>query len=150
MNATDYNGKTTMAAPSQAPYSTQGYPPQGYPAQPGYLQEQHGEDSHHHMMAHGVAQTFGLHPAMALLTVVVNSMVFLSGIVSGGTGWLISIPVGVVIGFITYKGQKKWFGDDHESALIKALIVGFLTAIPTSLPGYLTLPAGVLGLFHRK
>jgi uncharacterized YccA/Bax inhibitor family protein len=145
MNTTNYNRETTIAANPQPPYSTQDYPPQ-----PGYIAQQPDGNSHGHMMAHGVAQTFGLHPAMALLTVVVNTMVFVSGLVSGGTGWLISIPVGVVIAIITYKGQKKWFADDHESALIKALIVGFLTAIPTSLPGYLTLPAGVLGFFRRK
>ena len=99
---------------------------------------------------HGFAQTFGLHPAMALLTVIVNTMVFASGFGTGGIGWLTSIPVGLVIGVIIFLGQKKWYGDDNENALIKALIVAFLTAIPTSLPGYLTIPSGIVGLFHRN
>jgi O-antigen/teichoic acid export membrane protein len=87
---------------------------------------------------------------MALLVVVVNTMVFVSGFGTMGVGWLTSIPVGVVIGIITFMAQKKWYGDDPESALIKALIVAFLTAIPTSLPGYLTIPSGIVGFFRRK
>jgi hypothetical protein len=45
--------------------------------------------------------------------------------------------------------QKKWY-DEKESALIKALVVGLLTAIPTSLPGLVSAPMGILGLFRRK
>jgi hypothetical protein len=104
----------------------------------------------HHLAARGFAQTFGLHPACALLTVVVNTMVFTSGLVTGGVGWLISIPIGMVLGVIIFLAQKKWYGDDNEEAFIKALIVAFLTAIPTSLPGYLTIPSGIIGFFRRK
>jgi hypothetical protein len=104
----------------------------------------------HHLAAHGFAQTFGLLPAMALLTVVVNTMVFASGFGTMGVGWLTSIPIGLVLGIIVFMAQKKWYGDDAEGALIKALIVAFLTAIPTSLPGYLTIPSGVIGFFRRK
>jgi hypothetical protein len=103
-----------------------------------------------HIGSHGFAQTFGLHPAMALLTVIVNTMVFGSGLVTGGVGWTLSTPIGIVLGIIIYMAQKKWCGDDNESAIIKALIVAFLTAIPTSLPGYLTIPSGIIGLFHRR
>ena len=104
----------------------------------------------HHLAARGVAQTFGLHPAMAFLTIIVNTMAFAGGFVIPVGGWLLSIPVGIVISVIVYMGQKKWYDDDHESALIKALIVGFLTAIPTSLPGFLTIPAGIMGFFRKK
>jgi len=103
-----------------------------------------------HHVAHGFSQTFGLHPAAALLTVVVNTMVFASGFGTMGVGWLTSIPVGFVLGIIVFMTQKKWYGDDNESAFIKALIVAFLTAIPTSLPGYLTIPSGILGFFNRR
>jgi hypothetical protein len=145
-----------QAAPKQqyTPNPSQSYPAQTYPAQhspqTSYPTQQSGGWNPHHVAARGFAQTFGLHPAMALLTVVVNTMVFVVGWGTLGVGWLTSIPIGVVIGIITYMGQKKWYGDDHESALIKALIVAFLTAIPTSLPGYLTIPAGVIGLFRKK
>jgi magnesium-transporting ATPase (P-type) len=77
-------------------------------------------------------------------------MVFTSGIITGGVGWFLSIPIGMVLGVIIFLAQRKWYGDDNEEAFIKALIVAFLTAIPTSLPGYLTIPSGIVGLFHRK
>jgi uncharacterized membrane protein YphA (DoxX/SURF4 family) len=98
----------------------------------------------------GFAQLFGLHPAVVLLTVMVDTMIFGSGLVSGGIGWGLSIPVGVVLGVIAFIAQRKWYGDDNEAAFLKALIVAFLTAIPTSLPGYLTIPSGIVGLFRRK
>jgi hypothetical protein len=41
-----------------------------------------------------------------------------------------------------------WFGDDSESATIKAMILAFLCAIPTPLPAFLYVPAGVVGLVH--
>jgi hypothetical protein len=103
----------------------------------------------HHIAARGFAQTFGLHPAVALLTEVVNTMVFVSGFGTAGIGWLTSIPVGFVLGIIVFMAQKKWYGDDNEGAFIKALIAAFLTAIPTSLPGYLTVPSGIIGVFRR-
>jgi ABC-type xylose transport system permease subunit len=58
------------------------------------------------------------------------------------------VPAGLVLGVITYKAQRHWYGDDRESALIKGLVVGLLTAIPTSLPGLLTVPSGIIGLAH--
>jgi hypothetical protein len=104
----------------------------------------------HHIAAHGFAQTFGLNPGVALLTVVVNTMVFVSGFGTAGIGWFTSIPIGFVLGVIVFMAQKKWYGDDNEEAFIKALIVAFLTAIPTSLPGYLTIPSGIIGVFRRR
>ncbi len=62
----------------------------------------------------------------------------------------VSTVCGVILGSITYLAQKKWYDDDKESAVIKALIVGFLTAIPAGLPGYLVIPSGILGFFRRK
>jgi hypothetical protein len=114
---------------------------------------------HHH--AHGFAQTFGLHPASALLTLAVNTMIF----GSAGIASLISLPTagasllaltfastlcGAILGVITYMTQKKWYGDDHQEALIKSLIVAFLTAIPVGLPAILAIPAGIIGLFRKK
>jgi hypothetical protein len=96
----------------------------------------------------GFGQVFGLDPRIALLTVVVDTMLFGGQLVTLGTSTVLSVPAGVVLGLITYKAQRRWYGDDRESAIIKGLIVGLLTAIPTSLPGFLTIPSGVVGLFH--
>ena len=109
-----------------------------------------GREPTPHPVARGFAQTFGLHPAVAALAVTVDLMVFGAGDVTLGVGWFASIPIGAVVAIITYMAQKKWYGDDKESALIKALVVGLLTAIPTSLPGLVSAPMGILGLFRRK
>jgi hypothetical protein len=60
----------------------------------------------------------------------------------------VSIAAGVVLGYITYKAQLNWYGDDRESARIKAFVIGLLTAIPTPLPQLLYLPAGLIGLIQ--
>lgn len=89
----------------------------------------------------------GLHPAMAFLTVVVDVMLF-------GSGMDILLPAScaaaMVLGLITFLAQRKWYGDDSESAFIKALILTFLTAIPTPLPAFIYVPAGIVGFFRKK
>ena len=103
----------------------------------------------HQLVARGVGQVFGLHPAIAVLTVAVDAMVFSGDIASVGIGVVpLSLAAGGILGCITYMAQKKWYGDDNESAAIKALILAFLTAIPTSLPNLLFVPAGLVGLVH--
>lgn len=115
----------------------------------------------HQLVTRGFAQIFGLQPAMAILTVAVNAMIFGDAVLSvpGAifTAALslaqlvaVSTSAGAILGFITYKAQKKWYGDDKESALIKALIVGLLTAIPVGLPGFLVIPSGIVGFFRKK
>ena len=96
--------------------------------------------------ASGFARIFGLDPRIALLTIVVDAMLFGGDLLTLGTTTLLSVPAGIALGFITYKAQRSWYGDDRDSALIKGLIVGLLTAIPTSLPGLLTIPSGIVGL----
>jgi len=60
----------------------------------------------------------------------------------------VSVAAGIVLGYVVYRTQMNWYGDDKESAKIKALILGLLTAIPTPIPEILYIPAGILGLFH--
>ena len=98
--------------------------------------------------AHGFGQVFGLDPRVVFLTMLVDSMLFGGQFLTLGTSSLISLPVGIALGFITYKAQRHWYRDDQESAIIKGLIVALLTAIPTSLPGFLTIPSGIVGLVH--
>lgn len=98
--------------------------------------------------AGGFAQVFGLDPRVVFLTTVVDTMLFGGQFITLGTSSLLSVPVGIVLGVITYKAQRHWYRDDRESAIIKGLIVALLTAIPTSLPGFLTIPSGIIGLVH--
>ena len=93
-------------------------------------------------------QMFGLDPRIAFLTLIVDMMLNAGDLVSMGMLFPVSLAAGIVLGFIVYKAQINWYGDDIESAKIKALIIGLLTAIPTPLPELLYIPAGIVGLFH--
>jgi hypothetical protein len=94
----------------------------------------------------GFIQTFGLDVRAAALAVIVDVLVFGGSIASLGALYVVELGAGVVLTFITYKIQRTWYGDDHDSALIKALIIGLLTAIPVPVTGLFAGPGGLLGL----
>lgn len=98
----------------------------------------------------GFCDTYGIHPLTALVTFATDQMLFVGELATSGLGEVLSIPVAVAVGFLAYRAQEKFYGDDKDSAAIKGAILGLLTAIPTGLPALLTVPAGVLGLFKRK
>jgi hypothetical protein len=98
--------------------------------------------------ARGFAQIFGLHPAVAVLTFAVDSMLFAADWGTLGAFWPVSVGVAAALGFITYRAQMKWYGDDAESAKIKGLILVLLTAIPVPIPAFLSVPAGIVGFVH--
>jgi hypothetical protein len=93
-------------------------------------------------------QLFGLDPRVAFLTLIVDMMLNAGDLASMGLLLPVSVAAGVVLGYVVYRAQINWYGDDKESARIKALILGLLTAIPTPIPEILYIPAGILGLFH--
>jgi hypothetical protein len=96
----------------------------------------------------GLTQTFGLDFRAAVLTVIVDLMVFGGDAFSLGVLIPLGIIVAAILAFIVYRIQIKWYGDDHDSALIKALIVGLLTAIPAPLAPLFAIPGGVLGIVN--
>jgi hypothetical protein len=111
----------------------------------------------------GFAQMFGLHPAIATVTFLADAMLYgeeglaalLTPLTAGGSllaSVAVSCCAGGVLGFITYKAQQKWYADDKDTALIKALIIGFLTALPfpLPLPAMLSVPAGFIGLLGGR
>lgn len=106
--------------------------------------------THHHHAARGFAHTFGLHPAVAALTLTLDVM--LSGVEVGTMGLSLPISLGVsgALGVIAFRAQKAWFHDDDESAALKAGILALLTAIPTALPMFLYVPAAFIGFFRRS
>ncbi len=93
-------------------------------------------------------QTFGLDPRVAFLTLVIDMMLNAGDLASMGVLLPFSVLAGIVLGYIVYKAQINWYGDDPESARIKAVILGLLTAIPTPIPEVLYIPAGVIGWLH--
>ena len=99
--------------------------------------------------AGGFAQTFGLLPSMAMLTVAMDVMLHAATVVTAGLLFPLSLGAAGALVFIVLRAQMKWYGDDEESAMIKALIVGLLTAIPSPLPYMLFIPAGIVGFFHN-
>jgi len=98
-------------------------------------------------------QMFGIDPRIAFLAFVVDLMLFGAAAATMGLDLPVLIPLaigaGVVLGRITYKAQMKWYGDDHDSAMIKAGIIGLLTAIPVGIPAIVWVPSGLLGLLHN-
>jgi hypothetical protein len=101
----------------------------------------------------GIDQIFGIDPRIAFLAFVVDLMLFGSAAATMGITLPVLIPLaiaaGIVLGRITYKAQIKWYGDDHDSAMIKAGIIGLLTAIPVGIPALVWVPSGLLGLLHN-
>lgn len=90
-------------------------------------------------------QVFGLHPLTALALFAVDAMLFGEEVATLGAGWLISIPVGVVLGVAAILIQKYAFKDETGLAIGKGLLVGLVTAIPTALPALGLFPFAVFG-----
>jgi len=109
--------------------------------------------SHAHAASKTLDQIFGIDPRIAFLAFVVDLMLFGTAAATMGITLPVLIPLaiaaGIVLGRITYKAQVKWYGDDHDSAMIKAGIIGLLTAIPVGIPAIVWVPSGLLGLIHN-
>ena len=91
---------------------------------------------------------FGLDPRVAFLTFIVDLMLNAEEFATMGLLFPLSVAAGIALGFIAYRAQMKWYGDDSESAMIKAVMLALLTAIPTALPSLLYGTAGLIGLAH--
>jgi hypothetical protein len=119
---------------------------------------QSSEATAHHAASRGFGQMFGLDPRIAFLAFIVDFMLFSGGAVSLVATAGLTLPVlfvissiaGAVLGYATQKAQMKWYGDDSESALIKGVVVGLLTAIPVGIPAIVWVPSGILGWLHNR
>ncbi len=100
------------------------------------------------MAAKGFGQLFGLDPRIAFVTFIVDLMLNAEEFATMGLLLPLSLLAAIVLGFIAYRAQMKWYGDDSESAMIKAVMLALLTAIPTALPSFLYGTAGLIGLAH--
>jgi hypothetical protein len=92
-----------------------------------------------------LSQTFGLHPLTAIVLFVVDWMLFGEEIATGGIGWAISLPVGVLLGLTAILIQKHLYKDDNRPALAKGFVVALLTAIPAPLSSLGLLPLAAFG-----
>jgi hypothetical protein len=92
-----------------------------------------------------LSKTFGLHPLTALILFVVDWMLFGEEVATGGIGWLISLPIGVLLGLVAIQIQKRIYKDDNRPAIAKGLVVALLTAIPAPLSSLGLLPLAAFG-----
>ncbi len=100
--------------------------------------------------ARGFVHTMGIHPAIALFTLCIDTMIWGGEIASLGAFLPFSLLVSCAVGYVTFKGQQSWFGDSEDSAKTKAIMLAVLTFIPSSLPSLIYAPLGFVGLFRRK
>ena len=94
------------------------------------------------------SQTFGLHPLTALGLFAIDWILFGEEVATAGVGWLISLPVGVMLGIIAIIIQKHAYKDDTAPAIAKGLLVGLLTAIPAPLSSFGILPLAAFGMIR--
>ena len=99
--------------------------------------------------ARSLAQIFGMEIRAAVLTVMVDLLVFAGDTFSLETLLPLGIAVAAALGFVVYKIQRKWYDDDHESALIKAMIIALLTALQVPITLLLAVPGGLIGIAGR-
>ncbi|MGH9764340.1 MAG: hypothetical protein ACREDR_34230 [Blastocatellia bacterium] len=90
-------------------------------------------------------QTFGLHPLTVLGLLAADWMLFAEEVATVGAGWVVSLPVGVLLGFIAFVIQRHLYKDDMTPAVAKGLVVAFLTAIPAPLSSLGILPLAAFG-----
>lgn len=146
-----YNtGTRDRRQPEPSPWESAYRSDERYPSQLDYDQQPYPLTQRHNLAARGFAQMFGLHPAMAFLTVVVDTMVFSGDIISGGLLLPVAFGAAIVLGIVTFLFQRKYYGDENDAALVKSLIITLLSAIPSPIPYALFVPAGIVGLFRRK
>jgi hypothetical protein len=93
----------------------------------------------------GLASMLGLDPRTAALAILVDLMLFGGDAASLGLFVPFGAAVAAVLGFTVYRIQLTR-GDAHDAALIKALSIGLLTAIPVPLTPIIAIPGGILGL----
>lgn len=91
------------------------------------------------------ARAVGLHPLTALGLFVVDWLLFGEEVATGGVGWLVSLPVGVMLGLVAFLIQRRSYNDEPGPAAAKAFIVGLLTAIPAPLSSFGILPLALFG-----
>lgn len=94
------------------------------------------------------AQTVGLAPGTAVLAIGADLLLFGGDLASMGLLVPFSLLAAVALGFVTYKLQRGW-GDGHDEAIVKAVVVALITAIPVPVTPLLAGPAGLVGLIRN-
>ncbi|KAF0248005.1 MAG: hypothetical protein FD167_2590 [bacterium] len=91
------------------------------------------------------SQMFGIHPIVAFSLFIIDWMLFGAELMTLGTDWIITAPIGIVLGIAAMFVQRYGFKDELGVAIGKGLLLGLLTAIPTALPSLAMIPFAAIG-----
>jgi len=95
------------------------------------------------------ARLLGLDPLTAVLVLTVDALLFGAEFGTLGTGWMVTGPIGLLVGIASALAQRYRYGDRWGLAVVKGIVVGILTAIPTPLPSVVTAALGGAGYVSR-
>ncbi len=91
------------------------------------------------------SQMFGIHPLVVFALFAADWMMFSTEIATIGTDWVITAPIGIILGIGAILVQKYSFKDETGLAIGKGILLGLLLAIPTALPSFAMLPFAAVG-----
>lgn len=92
-----------------------------------------------------LCKMMGLHPLVGFGMFAVDSMLFTGEAGTLGASWVVSIGVAIALTIPSVLIQKYGFKEEWGLAIGKGIMIGCLTAIPTSLPSVVSFVGGALG-----
>lgn len=97
-----------------------------------------------------ILQRIGIAPGLVAIVVIVDSLLFGGEAATLGASLLLSIPVGIIVATIATIWQKKFYQDSLGRALIKGIILGTLTAIPTPIASVVAILGAILPMLQQE
>jgi hypothetical protein len=92
-----------------------------------------------------ISRSFGLHPLVGFGMFAVDMMLFGAETLTFELTLPLSVGIGAALTIPSILIQRYSFKDEWGAAIGKGLLIGVLTAIPTSLPSVVPLLGGALG-----
>jgi hypothetical protein len=103
----------------------------------------------HANASRSLAGLFDLNISVAVLAIVADVVLFAGDVCTLGGMTPIIFFFAIVLGVITYLIQTNWHRDDRNSALIKSLIIFFLTALPGPITPLFAVPAALVSVVRK-
>ena len=91
----------------------------------------------------------GIQPTVAVVFVMVDWLLFGGEISSGMASMPISVTAGIILGLWAIRRQHRTYGDTIKVSILKGLILGVLTAVPSPVGSFFTLIGGLLPLLDK-
>ena len=93
----------------------------------------------------GFCNILGLHPIVGFGMFAIDQLIFGMNMISMGFLIPVSIIIGILMTFAAILIQKSGTPDGWGMAIGKGIMVGIITAIPTSISSICLIPSAVLG-----